>query len=346
MKRAHSLATLLCGVLAIFAASCSGQDTRPSERAAPGVRVLADLNWRQIAAFNRSTTLVLLTVGMLEEHGPHLPIAADTIGVEHEARHVADSLQQTLTEWNVVLMPTINYGVSGANQIGNAAVHPGTYALRQSTLRAVVADVGAQLAQNGFKWIFVLNGHGAPTHHLAVNEASDFVSDVFGATMLNVSALFTADPTIQQEGDAIAARHYSAADLESFGRDPHAGVSETSGILFLRPDLVDPSYRNLPSLRVQSRTDMIAAASAPGWPGYFSSPARATSAYGRDVEGWWIRGMSNLILGAVRGENLRARPRWPDALQADPAAARILEAGRAPERAFEAQFERWLERHQ
>jgi hypothetical protein len=36
-----------------------------------------------------------------------------------------------------------------------------------------VADVGAQIAQNGFKWIFVLNGHAAPTHNIAINEACD-----------------------------------------------------------------------------------------------------------------------------------------------------------------------------
>ena len=343
MKRLRALPTFLCGVLAIVEGSCVSQDSRPAQGTPRRARAISDLNWREIAALDRNKTVVLLTVGMLEEHGPHLPIAADTIGVEHETRHVADSLRQTLADWQVVLMPTINYGVSGANQIGNVAVHPGTYALRQSTLRALVADVGAQLAQNGFKWIFVLNGHGAPTHHAAVNEACDFVSGVFGATMLNVSALFTADPTIQAEGDAIARRHFSAADLESFGRDPHAGVSETSGILFLRPDLVDPAYKNLPSFRAENRSDMVAAASKPEWPGYFSSPAKATSAYGREVEGWWISGMSKLILAAVRGENLRTRPRWPDALQADPASDQILEYARAPDRALDAQFERWLE---
>jgi len=201
------------------------------------VLAIADLNWQQIADLDRQKTLFLLTVGMLEEHGPHLPIATDTIGVEHEARGVADSLQKALPDWQVVLMPTVNYGSSGANQIGNVAVHPGTYGLRRSTLRSLVADIGAQIAQNGFKWIFVLNGHGAPTHHMAVNDACDFVSDVFNATMLNVSALFSADPTIQTEGEAITARHFSAADVESFGRDQHAGVGETSGVLAIRPDL-------------------------------------------------------------------------------------------------------------
>ena len=304
---------------------------------------IADLNWQQIAALDREKTLFLLTVGMLEEHGPHLPIAADTIGVEHEARSVADSLRQALPDWQVVLMPTVHYGSSGANQIGNVTIHPGTYALRQSTLRSLVADIGSQIAQNGFKWVFVLNGHGAPTHHKAVNDACDFVSDVFRATMLNVSALFTADPTIQAQGEAIAARHFSAAEVQSFGRDQHAGVGETSGVLAIRPDLVDPEYRSLPSLRVENRTEMIDTASKPGWPGYFSAPAKANAAYGRDVEGWWISGMSNLILAAVRGENLRNRPRWPEQAENDPAYGEILEYALAPERAFDLQFERWLD---
>src|SRR5512132_3442727 len=173
MNKHRALATILCCVFAIVAPSCARQGRQPNET--PGRRVLAigDLNWQQIADFDRQKTVFLLTVGMLEEHGPHLPIAADTIGVEHEARGVADSLSNALPEWQVVMMPTVHYGSSGVNQVGNVAVHPGTYGLRQSTLRSLVADIGAQIAQNGFKWIFVLNGHGAPTHHKAVNDACD-----------------------------------------------------------------------------------------------------------------------------------------------------------------------------
>jgi creatinine amidohydrolase len=282
---------------------------------------------------------------MLEEHGPHLPIASDTIGVEYEAQGVARSLRTALPDWRVVLMPTVPYGTSGVNQIGHVPIHPGTYGLRQSTLRAVVADIGAQIVQNGFKWVFVLNGHGAPTHHIAVNAACDFVSDVFGATMVNVSALFTADAAIQAEGEAILARHFSAADVESFGRDQHAGVAETSGVLAVRPDLVDPKFKSLPNQRVENRAEMIATAGRAGWLGYFSSPARASAAYGQDVEAWWIRGMSALILTAVRGENLRAHPRWPDQLRSDPAYADIVEATAAPDRALDARFERWLDQH-
>jgi hypothetical protein len=48
------------------------------------------------------------------------------------------------------------------------------------------------------------------------------------------AGLFSADPAIQAEGAKIAARHFSPADLSGFGNDPHAGVSETSGILAIQ----------------------------------------------------------------------------------------------------------------
>jgi creatinine amidohydrolase/Fe(II)-dependent formamide hydrolase-like protein len=338
------IVTLSCLATAL---GCTRQEATRTSTTVDGRKVLAvgDLTWPDIDALDRDKTLFLLPVGMLEEHGPHLPIAADTIGVEYEARLIADSLRHSLAGWTVVLMPTVNYGSSGANQIGNIAVHPGTYGIRQSTLRSLVADIGGQLAQNRFKWVFVTSGHGAPTQHAAVNEACDFVSDVFKVTMLNVSGLFSADPAIQAEGAKIAARHFSPAELSGFGNDPHAGVSETSGILAIRPDLVRSSYRSLASYRVTNRAEMIGVASKPGWPGYFSSPARANADYGKDVEEWWVAGVTGLVLDAVRGQNLRTRPRWPEPLQDDPVHDRILESALRPEREFDAKFERWLDEH-
>jgi len=343
MRRHFVILTHFCALSCVLVSACAPQDAgRTSAPASGHVFAIGDLTWADIDALNREKTLFLLAVGMLEEHGPHLPIAADTIGVEYEAERVADRLSRTLPDWNIVLMPPVNYGSSGANQIGNVAIHPGTYGVRQSTLRSLVADIGGQIAQNRFKWVFVMNGHGAPTHHIAVNEACDFVSEVFNATMVNVSGLFSADAAIQSQGEKIFAKYFSPADLSSFGRDPHAGVSETSGMLAIRPDLVRSSYRSLPNYRVENRSEMRDIASRPGWPGYFSSPARANAAYGREVEGWWVEGMTALILQAVRGENLLTRPRWPGPLQNDPEYVQLVEQALQPEREFETKFERWL----
>jgi creatinine amidohydrolase/Fe(II)-dependent formamide hydrolase-like protein len=240
-------------------------------------------------------------------------------------------------------MPSVNYGSAGANHIGGMPVHPGTYGIRQSTLRSLIADIGGQIAQNRFKWVFVMNGHAPPTHSIAVNEACDFVSDVFGATMLNVSGLFKADSLIQAQGPRLAARHFSPAQLASFGLDPHAGVGETSGLLALRPDLVRPGYRTLPSNRARTFEEMRDIAKRPGWLGYFSSPSMATAAYGRDVETWWVQGLTDLVLQALRGENLRNRPRYPGDLAGDPRLSLVDEVI-AHERDFERKLEDWLSR--
>jgi creatinine amidohydrolase len=343
MPRHHVAATLCCLWLAMTAGCQRQPDHNPAPpRAGSRIHAIEELTWTDIDALNRDRTLFLLPVGMLEEHGPHLPVGADTFGVDYESRRVADRLAVALPDWTLVMMPLLQYGSSGANQIGNVAVHPGTYGVRQSTLRSLLADIGGQIAQNRFTWIFVMSGHGAPTHHVALNDACDFVSETFAVRMLNISGLFNADPAIQSKGQRIDAQYFSAADLTSFGADVHAGVSETSAVMAVRPDLVRSIYSTLPTLRADNMKGRQELARKPDWPGYFSAPARARADYGRDIEAWWVEGMTDLILQALRGENLFARPRWPAPLQNSPEYTEVVEGALAPEREFERELERWL----
>ena len=226
MKRA-----LMVSIACVFT-SCGqatqDQDAAQRERSATGASIhqLEELSWPQIIdALDRQRTLFILPVGIIGPHGPHLPVGADTLAVVYEATEAAIRVSRALLDLTVVMMPPINYGRSGANVIGGRLVHPGTYSIRQSTLRALVADVGGQIAQNGFKWVFVMNGHGAPTHNIAINEACDFVSETFQATMLHLTGLFGADAAIQATGEEIKARHFSAAERSTFGMDLHAGVA-------------------------------------------------------------------------------------------------------------------------
>src|SRR4026207_1149207 len=113
--------------------------------------------------------------------------------------------------------------------------------------------------------------------------------------MLHLTGLFRADAAIQSSGEKINAKTFSIADLSSFGMDVHAGVGETSGILALRPDLVRPLYKMLPSRAGASIEELRRIATSPDWQGYLSSPAKATAAYGRAVEMWWLNGFADLI---------------------------------------------------
>jgi creatinine amidohydrolase len=306
------------------------------------VHKLEELRWPQIDSLDRERTMFILSTGMIEQHGPHLPVGADTYGVLFEADGAASRVSRALPEWNVVLMPPLHYGEGGANEMGGRLVHPGTYGIRQSTLRSLVADIGAQVAQNGFKWIFVLTGHGPPHHSIAINDACDFVGESFGVTMLHISGLFRADATIRSQGERIAAMHFSAADIASFGLDVHAGVSETSANLAIRPDLVDPGYRKLPGLNGRTLQELWTIATSPGWPGYLSSPARATADYGRAVEEWWVEGLSDLIVRAARGQDFSKASRFPD--PDHPALAGPIRKVLENERAFDVKLQEWLDR--
>jgi creatinine amidohydrolase/Fe(II)-dependent formamide hydrolase-like protein len=333
MKRALVIVVVVCGVGAL---------TSHAQPQASHVFKLEELRWPQIDALDRERTMFILPIGMVEEHGPHLPVGADTFGVMFEASGVARRVSQALPQWKLVMMPPLNYGETGANELGNRPVHPGTYGIRHTTLRSLIADIGAQVAQNGFRWIFVLSGHGAPTHTVAINEACDFVSETFAVTMLHVSALFRADAAIQTQGESIAAEHFSAGERSSFGMDVHAGVGETSAILALRPDLVPPTYKSLPSLAGHTFEDLQAIAIAPGWQGYLSSPAKATVAYGRAVEEWWVNGLSDLIRRAALGESLSKAPRVGDRI--DLARRAVVDKSLENERALEAKLDEWLTR--
>ena len=163
---------------------------------------------------------------------------------------------------------------------------------------------------------------------------------MYAVTMLHVTGLFRADAAIEFERREGQGPGPSAADLFSFGMDIHAGVNETSGILAIRPDLVRPDYKSLPSQSGRSLDEMRTIASAPGWQGYLSSPARATAAHGRAVEGWWIDGATDLILRAVGAENMFVHPRLPDAVPSP--VAPTIEKQLANEAAFDARLENWL----
>jgi hypothetical protein len=122
--------------------------------------------------------------------------------------------------------------------------------------------------------------------------------------------------------------------------DIHAGVGETSGKLAVRPALVRPVFRSLPSQAGRSFEELRQIATTPGWQGYLSSPARATAAHGRAIEEWWIEGFADLMLRAVRGENMFVHARVPETVPA--ALAPILEKELANEAAFGDKLENWV----
>ena len=329
MKMGGMVLVLLCAL----ASSCTRVQTQPQ------ILQLSELNVASLAALDPARTVFILGNGPLEEHGPHLPISADTYQCEFAARRMAERLSEAYPGWTIVLMPTLWYGVDGANLISERNDIRGTISLRASTLRSLVADLGNQLADQGFRWVFVVHIHGAALEHVAMSDAADFVRETRGIGMFNIGSIgfFDSNPNL----DSAFAQRFSAADRARIGFDVHAGMWETSALLAVRPDLVSQNVRSLPDVTVRNWDELDAAGRRPDWRGYWSAPALADADLGRrQLEGWGDR-WASYASRALKGEDVSKLLRYPEG-QPDDAnmrtAARSLRAQQAAEKRLEA----WL----
>jgi len=95
--------------------------------------------------------LVIIPVGSVEQHGPHLPVGSDSFNVQQLALKAVEKMKNKL----VLVTPPLWFGSSHHH-----LQYSGTISLRGKTLLSVLCDIGNSLATGGFKKLFFLNGHG------------------------------------------------------------------------------------------------------------------------------------------------------------------------------------------
>jgi mycofactocin system creatininase family protein len=161
---------------------------------------LADSTSRQLQS---TSPAVIIPVGSLEQHGPHLPLDTDTRIASAVARSVADRLADR-NESNWTLAPAIGYGASGEHE-----GFPGTVSIGTSALRLLLVEFGRSASQWASRLVFV-NGHGG-----------------------NVEALAAAAALLRHEGRDVGWCSCTAANS-----DAHAGHTETSVLLHISPSVV------------------------------------------------------------------------------------------------------------
>jgi len=200
------------------------------------------------------------------------------------------------------MFPPIPLGDGGANQVGKKNVFPGTYHLHFSTLRAVFMDLASEFGEAGFRWIFVISAHGAIQHQLALDQSADFFNDTYRGTMVHLTGLVPAPRVLPQ----LSLTNEEQAEN---GLDVHAGMNETSRILFLRPDLVRPGYKTAQPQAGATWRDLVNRGAAPNWPGYFGSPRLASAARGAEILRAQAEELSNLALRILEGFDHRTLQR-------------------------------------
>lgn len=183
----------------------------------PDTRNFAYLNWKQVEALPKDSTLLVLPTAAIEQHGHHLPLVTDTL---INNLLLGKALEKLPADLPVYALPTVCYGKSNEH-IG----FPGTLSVSATTFMAVVRDIGASLAAAGFKKVVLYNTHGGNSSLVDV-MARDLRAE-FGLRMF---ALYGSGG-ISFEGLSEQEKAYGF----------HAGEVETAFLLSAVPELVDTS---------------------------------------------------------------------------------------------------------
>jgi creatinine amidohydrolase len=162
------------------------------------------------AGIRQAKGTCLLPFGILEKHGPHLPLGTDLLNVRYASLHAAEQ------EYAVVY-PEYYFG-----QIFEAKHEPGTIAYSLELQLRLLQETTDEMARNGCKKVIIVNGHGGNEHLIPLFAQSqlDKQHDYVVYAMLGGRSR-TGGPA-----------------KKSTGVDYHAGENETSNTMVSHPDLV------------------------------------------------------------------------------------------------------------
>ncbi len=305
---------------------------------------VVQMNIEQIRALDKQKTVVILPGGVLEEHGPHLPSFTDGYSNEWLTERLAEAIVAR-PGWAVLVFPITPLGHAGGNEIGGKYVFPGTYSIRRTTLRAVFMDLATELGEQGFRRIFVMHGHGSPFHNQMLDQAGDYFRDTYGGRMVNLHGL---EPNSEQLSKLKLTQSYphtsAVEDKENGLLDVHAGLEETSRLMFLRPDLVNPIYRTLPPFTANTLSELFQIAKAPNWRGYIGSPRLATANYGAQLQQYRAAWNNALAIAILDGLDEREIPRYADFMLNDKTVVRELEGSTKYEAEIERKQREWMKK--
>jgi creatinine amidohydrolase len=166
-----------------------------------------------VHAIQQAQGTCLLPFGIVEKHGPHLPLGTDLLNVRYASEHAAE-------QEYVVVFPAYYFG-----QIFEARHQPGTVAYSARMQLDLLQETTDEMARNGCKKVVIVNGHGGNEHLLPF-----FAQAQLAMPHEYVVYIF------ERPQHPVAGR--PPMKSSSYAVDFHAGEGETSRMLVSRPDLV------------------------------------------------------------------------------------------------------------
>ena len=175
-----------------------------------------ELTWKDVKKLTKNMKMAIIPTAACEQHGPHLPLAVDTIDCYEVAKRVS-------AKTGVPVVPPLVYGCSQSH--GN---FPGTLSLRPETMMKVICEIAEWLYKSEIRKILILNGHmwnWGPIYSARENLRYDYPD-------LQVRVLNWWETTSKTMDKLVE-------DCPVFPSYIHANISETACVLAARPDLVN-----------------------------------------------------------------------------------------------------------
>ena len=205
---------------------------------------MADMKWPDIQHGVDENAIVLLPMGVIEEHGPHLCLATDI----YTAHIYCKSVKQELDSkgFTAIIAPPFYWGICQA-----ARGFIGSFSIRPETAKALLFDILSSLKDFGFKRVFAVNAHGDVEHKVVAMNAFKEACEQF-----EITACFPYEDFMLHhfglESDAPCFYTIMPQEVKMGGAtvgDVHAGDIETATINTFYPHLVDTQIaKSLPDV--------------------------------------------------------------------------------------------------
>lgn len=180
--------------------------------------VLQEMTWTDVEDYVKTCDMVIIPIGSTEQHGPHLPLGTDSYIATNVAKMIS-------ARTGVMVAPVVLTGYSVYHS-GFA----GSLSLKPETMEQVLYETAEMLIKHGFRRIMFFNGHG-------------------GNAIVQSKTIHRINHNT--EAIAVALGDYARGEPEPQKDwfDQHAGVGETSIMLYLEPDLVHMDRAEKPKIR-------------------------------------------------------------------------------------------------
>lgn len=186
-------------------------------------------------ALEKSNNTCILPIGILEKHGPGVPIGSDLIRAREWAKRATE-------EEYAVVFPDYFYG-----QVNEARQHYGTFSLPSDLTMNLLEATADEIARNGFDKIIIINSHGGNPQMIRY-----FIQNQLEKKKDYVVYFFEPGMSKEVRDEMMRIRKTELAT------DQHGGEREASEIKYLRPELLklerspDESGENLNRLKLPS----------------------------------------------------------------------------------------------